>query len=293
MPQPPTNSPGSNGVPLDDFPQVGTDAWGQMNRQRAELIRKKLRGEFSAEEQRLYDTLQCRSLEALERAFPPANDEESPADQTDSPPQEAPRDEVARADLPTPCNRMFAGMPRPVTGTIKITSRGWRDEFEFRCVYCLQREMWSRERAAVFSVDHIVPQSEDSNLLCIYANLAYACLRCNSARQDVRVLDPNQEGMGYHLRVESDGAVTGLTEEGLFLIDLLHLNRGSAPGERRRILRILDRRVKHPDDEGMKADFHEAFGYPEDLPDLRTLRPPEGNPLDVNLKHCFHALRAG
>jgi hypothetical protein len=35
-----------------------------------------------------------------------------------------------------------------------------RDEFEFRCVYCLQREMWSRDRDAGLSVDHIIPQGD-------------------------------------------------------------------------------------------------------------------------------------
>src|SRR4051794_31400661 len=123
-----------------------------------------------------------------------------------------------------------------------------RDEFEFRCVYCLQREMWSRDRHAVFSVDHVIPQAEDSSLVCVYDNLVYSCLRCNSAKQDVRVLDPTCEGIGRPLRVEPDGAVTGLTDEGKFLIELLHLNAGSAPPERRRILRILRRRDQYPGD---------------------------------------------
>jgi hypothetical protein len=166
-----------------------------------------------------------------------------------------------------------------------------RDEFEFRCVYCLQREMWSRDRHAVFSVDHVVPQVEDATIVCVYGNLVYACLRCNSARQDVPTLDPTAEGMGRHLRVEADGTVTGLNDEGKFLIELLHLNAGSAPLERRRILRILRRRQRYPGDKDVEADFREAFGYPEDLPDLRTLRPPEGNPLDANEKQCFYARR--
>lgn len=66
MPHPHTN----NDVPKDYFPEVGTEAWGQMNRKRAKLIRKKLHGELTVEEQKLYEFLQCRSLEAVERAFP-------------------------------------------------------------------------------------------------------------------------------------------------------------------------------------------------------------------------------
>jgi hypothetical protein len=97
--------------------------------------------------------------------------------------------------------------------------------------------------------------------------------------------------MGPHLRVEADGTVTGLSDEGKFLIDLLHLNAGSAPLERKRILRILRRREKHPSDKDAEADFRDAFGYPEDLPDLRTLRPPGGNSLQANEEHCFQARR--
>lgn len=167
-----------------------------------------------------------------------------------------------------------------------------RDEFEFRCVYCLHREMWSRDRHASFSVDHIVPQVEDVTLLCVYSNLAYACLRCNSLKQAVRVLDPTQEGMGRHLRVESDGAVSGLTADGQFLIELLHLNATTAISEHRRILRHLELRQRYPEDRDIKADFLAAFGYPEDLPDLRSLKPPAGNRLDANKYQCYHARRA-
>jgi hypothetical protein len=166
-----------------------------------------------------------------------------------------------------------------------------RDEFEFRCVYCLQREKWSRDWHAAFSVDHVVPQVEDATLVCVYGNLVYACLRCNSAKQGVRVVDPTQESMGRHLRVEPAGSVTGLTDEGSFLIELLHLNAGSAISERRRILRLLKLRQRYPEDRELGADFLAAFAYPEDLPDLRLLRPPEGNQLDANKFQSFHARR--
>jgi hypothetical protein len=166
-----------------------------------------------------------------------------------------------------------------------------RDEFEFRCGYCLQRETWSRDGQAGFSVDRVVPQAEDPSLVCEYGNLVYACLRCNSARQDVRVLDPAREGLGRHLRVEPDGTVTGLTGDGRFSIELLHLNAGSAISERRRIFRLLKYRRKYPEDADVEADFRAAFGYPEDLPDLRLLKPPDGNRLDANKLQCCHARR--
>jgi hypothetical protein len=53
-----------------DLPAVGTSKWGQMNRRRAELIRKKNRKGLSPEEQLEYERLQRLSHEALETEFP-------------------------------------------------------------------------------------------------------------------------------------------------------------------------------------------------------------------------------
>jgi hypothetical protein len=52
------------------FPRPGTLEWGQMNRKRAELIRKKISGQLNPEERQLYEMLQRLSLEELDRAFP-------------------------------------------------------------------------------------------------------------------------------------------------------------------------------------------------------------------------------
>jgi len=54
------------------FPAVGTPEWGQMNQRRAELIRKKVRGELTGAERREYEWLQRKSLEALDAAHPRA-----------------------------------------------------------------------------------------------------------------------------------------------------------------------------------------------------------------------------
>jgi hypothetical protein len=69
----------ADGASTDDFPAVDTAEWGQTNRRRAELIRKKLRGELTEAERRQYEWLQRRSLEALDAAFPrPASGEAGP-----------------------------------------------------------------------------------------------------------------------------------------------------------------------------------------------------------------------
>ena len=43
--------------------------------------------------------------------------------------------------------------------------RDWlRDEFLFRCVYCLHREQWY-DRGATFNIEHFVPVAADLHFL--------------------------------------------------------------------------------------------------------------------------------
>src|SRR5580658_5616890 len=66
-----------------------------------------------------------------------------------------------------------------------------RDEFQFRCVYCLWRECWLSVGEEAFSVDHLQPRAEAPNRICEYNNLVYACCRCNSVKTDAHdVLKP-------------------------------------------------------------------------------------------------------
>jgi hypothetical protein len=46
-----------------------------------------------------------------------------------------------------------------------------RDEFEFRCVYCLTRETWNPAGADVFGVDHILHKAVHKDVACDYRNL--------------------------------------------------------------------------------------------------------------------------
>ena len=166
-----------------------------------------------------------------------------------------------------------------------------RDEFTFRCVYCLERESWYPDRAASFSVDHVVPRCEDAALVCEYTNLVYACTRCNSARRDERILDPTAVAFGDHLRLGEDGILVGMTEEGLVLIDLLHLNENPALKVRRKYSRIHSLMERLPGDADIRSLFLEAFGFPDDMPDLRTLRPPGGNSRPGGALSCYFARR--
>lgn len=57
--------------------------------------------------------------------------------------------------------------------------RNWlRDEFSFRCVYCLRRETWWKSRKG-FHIDHILPKRKHPDLENDYDNLVWTCADCN------------------------------------------------------------------------------------------------------------------
>src|SRR3712207_1265694 len=70
-----------------------------------------------------------------------------------------------------------------------------RDEFVFRCAYCLFRERWYPDGQASFSADHFVPPVVAPDRSLDYDNLIYACVRCNSRKRENLVLDPCQVAM--------------------------------------------------------------------------------------------------
>ena len=122
-----------------------------------------------------------------------------------------------------------------------------RDEFSFRCVYCLEREVWYPNLHASFSVDHVEPQKDAPSRVCDYTNLVYSCTRCNSYKQRVRLIDPTAVGIGMHLRVdEKTGAIKVVevdgkpSRDGELIIRQLHLDQGTPPsGNRRYMIDLL------------------------------------------------------
>lgn len=68
--------------------------------------------------------------------------------------------------------------------------RDWlRDEFTYRCVFCLLREQWGRVRGTS-ALDHFRPVSLHLELKCVYENLRYACVGCNGTKGDRLLTDP-------------------------------------------------------------------------------------------------------
>ncbi|MBY0232073.1 MAG: HNH endonuclease [Gemmataceae bacterium] len=166
-----------------------------------------------------------------------------------------------------------------------------RDEFRFRCTYCLERERWYPDGHASFSVDHVVARSLAAALVREYSNLLYACTRCNSYKGDRPLLDPTAVAMADHLRLGEDGSLVGTTLQGKVLIRLLRLNEDPSLSTRRDKLSILRLRERYPGDPDIAALFLQAFGYPDDLPDLRRTLPPGGNDRAGSEDDCHFARR--
>ncbi len=167
-----------------------------------------------------------------------------------------------------------------------------RDEFVFRCVYCMEREVWHPSRAGGFSCDHfdskvIYPERTND-----YTNLVYACLRCNSIKNMVPLhLDPSQVGYGEHIHVDDSGEIVASTIVGQQLIEFFLLDVAPAIDVRAEIQLILRAKREQPENPVIDAIFKAKFGFPLDLPDLYRLKPPTGNSNVGSEANSFHAQR--
>lgn len=158
------------------------------------------------------------------------------------------------------------------SGYVDYTSfKPWlRDEFAFRCLYCLTRERWFPTGHEGFSVEHYIAQSVAPALRCAYDNLFYVCCACNAVRRNLALpFDPTRESLGNHLHITRAGVAEAVTIEGAQFIDLCRLNRPARVDFRRRLLNLLETA-----EEGVLLDW---LGFPPDLPDLAALHPPTGN----------------
>jgi hypothetical protein len=102
--------------------------------------------------------------------------------------------------------------------------RPWlRDEFTFRCVYCLDREAW-RDMRERMHIDHFQPQAWRKDLKCVYTNLLYLCPACNSQKSDSLLPDAGEVALGECLQVHIDGRIEPKNGHGQVLIDVLALD---------------------------------------------------------------------
>jgi hypothetical protein len=156
-----------------------------------------------------------------------------------------------------------------------------RDEFSFRCVYCLVRETWTRHLSA-FNIDHFQPTVLRPDLELKYENLLYSCGTCNLIKGNRSVPDPLKVLLNGEVHVSPDGMLVAGTPGAARLIDLLDLNGDSLVEFRELVMDIV--RLAAACDPELLRRF---MGHPSDLPDLATLRPPGGNsmPEGVGMSH--------
>lgn len=171
-----------------------------------------------------------------------------------------------------------------------VSFKPWlRDEFSFRCVYCLNRELWYPDGDAAFGVDHVQPQCLQPELVADYENLVYACNRCNWLKGDQSsFIDPCRDGLGRHVRVLESGEVSSVSPAGAVYIDVLGLNESRRIRYRRAWLssvKLALSEVDHP----FAARVLELLAFPDNLPNLAVLRPPEGNARQDGVGDSYYA----
>lgn len=167
--------------------------------------------------------------------------------------------------------------------------REWlRDEFCFRCVFCLRREQWWPGGSS-FHIDHFVPQAINPNLKCEYDNLLYVCATCNSKKSDLDVPNPCEFALGECVVVLPDGKIESRNETGELLIDLLRLDDHPLTMYRRLLLETLRALLSS----GHLATYAEWMRYPDNLPDLGSKKPPNNSRPEGISQSAFERLKRG
>jgi hypothetical protein len=164
--------------------------------------------------------------------------------------------------------------------------RDWlRDEFMFRCVYCLHREQWY-DRGSTFNIDHFFPVAIDPLGGVVYTNLLYACATCNNAKRDlIGIPDPCSVSFADCVTIKDTGEVKALNLAGEVLVKKLRLNSVKNVQYRFRWMRMLAAL------QASNAELYREFmTFPDDLPDLRTKMVPL-NCITGSETSCYFALR--
>jgi hypothetical protein len=169
--------------------------------------------------------------------------------------------------------------------------RPWlRDEFCFRCVYCLRREAWCFQDSD-FELDHEVAQSLAPELCRDYTNLVYACHNCNQRKGNKRLPSPAEVAFGASMEVivsgDKYGTIHPLNDAGTRLIDELSLDAPKITRARRQFIEFT-RSFENND----RPKLLVWMGFPEDLPDLSSVSPqPSANLLPDGLVESWYKRR--
>ncbi|MFG0265481.1 MAG: HNH endonuclease [Rhodopirellula sp. JB055] len=162
--------------------------------------------------------------------------------------------------------------------------RPWlRDDFCFRCVYCLKRETWGTTTGE-FDLDHFSPQSVSTNRTLDYLNLVYSCHRCNLVKSGHSIDDPLVYLTNRTVVSHLDGAITGTDPETRKLILQLDLDSPVMRKWRHQWIRIV--RLARDHDEEL---LEQLTRFPDNLPNLAR-RPPTNDAPD-GIPRSWHARR--
>ena len=159
-----------------------------------------------------------------------------------------------------------------------------RDEFVFRCVYCLRREQW--DRSLTMEVEHFLPTSQFPDIENDYENLLYACPRCNRVKGMQIVPSPEEFMFADHVAVQADGTMIGQSPEALRVIAKLRLNSPVMIHFRRTWFEIVALANRFEPEL-----FQRLMGFPDDLPNLQELLPPDGNSRPDGIARSHNARR--
>jgi hypothetical protein len=164
--------------------------------------------------------------------------------------------------------------------------RPWlRDDFIFRCVYCLFREQSGCVKAA-FALDHFCAVCVFPELQGSCDNLLYACAAWNQSQGAARLPDPTQVLMDGAVRVHDDGRIEATTPGARRIIRILVLD-GREETETRLLWLGIITLAQRAD----SALYHRLMGFPESLPDLKRLRLTGGNERPEGVPVCYFAQR--
>ena len=164
--------------------------------------------------------------------------------------------------------------------------RPWlRDEFTFRCVYCLVREEWGR-LTGEFDLDHFQPQANRPDLATEYENLVYACHPCNVRKSDTETFSPENCMTKDQVRVYPSGRIEGVSLQAQGIIAKLGLN--SPKFRKWRLIWIRNVELAKQRD---PAQYKRLLSFPDDLPDLSRLEPVS-NSKPGGIKESYYAVRS-
>jgi hypothetical protein len=162
--------------------------------------------------------------------------------------------------------------------------RPWlRDEFTFRCVYCLRRERWGLVRAA-FHIDHFLPVVLNREGALDYDNLVYSCSSCNTGKAGRLIPNPLNSLIRSAIQVNPDGSIEASSDDARQIILLLDLDGPDYRQFRRIWIEIVAlAREYNP------QLYQQIMGFPTNLPNLARCKPPGGNSRRRGLRNSYFA----